>query len=344
MINKTFFGKTSDGLDVYKYSISSEIASASIITYGATLVELTVPSKNDKIDVVLGYEDIASYQNLDGYLGATCGRNTNRIDKCQFTLYGKTYELANNNNGNNLHGGVKNFSHKVWEVVSTSDNSVEFSLFSPHLEEGFPGAMLAYVKYTLIGSDLTIEYRAKSDAATVFNPTNHSYFNLNGHGEEGGLDAILKINSSFITECDKDLIATGNLLPVQNTPFDFTEFKSIKRDANADNELIKIMRGYDVNYCLDGEGYRHAVTAYSEKSGVEMKVYTDRPAVQLYTSAFLTDRLGKNGKTYRQNWAFCLETQTYPGAVHHPHFPTAFINANEKFYSKTTYSFSLKKD
>ncbi|MBQ3235018.1 MAG: galactose mutarotase [Clostridia bacterium] len=332
MITKTLFGKTKNGEPVYKYTLCSENSSASVITFGATLTEFTVPSKNGKVDIVLGYDELSSYENLGNYIGATVGRNSNRIKGGAFTLNGKTYQLNKNDGENNLHGGNVGFSHRVWqeERVDSENNSLTLSIFSPDGEEGFPGNMTAGVKFTLTSSTLDIEYFATSDSDTVCNFTNHSYFNLDGAGSKTAHENYLKIDGEFITEVDNTLIPTGRLLPVKNTPYDFTEFKKIKEN----NSKVGC---YDVNYCLNGDGaYKPVAYAYSDLSGVKMTVLTDRPAVQLYAGG-MSERVGKGGIIYTTLDSYCLETQTYPDAINREDFPTAILKKGEEHYTKTTF-------
>ncbi|MBO5926835.1 MAG: galactose mutarotase [Clostridia bacterium] len=333
MIEKIFYGKTQDGQDVYKYTLKTKEAEASFISYGATWLSFNLIGGTN---VILGYNDLLTYETSGGYLGATVGRNSNRIKNAQFTLIKNLYNVDVNNKSNNLHGGKHGFSKKVFfeKEVNHSENSVTLSYFSKDLEGGFPGNMDFSVKFTLNKTSFSIEYFAVSDKDTVCNPTNHAYFNLG----ENVLDTYLQINSSFITVCNERLEPTGEIIKVENTPFDFTVTKPIGKDIKGEHYLIAFMKGYDVNYCLSSfNEYEKVATAKNSKDGLTLNVYTDRPAVQFYTSKILTERVDKNGEIYKVFGGFCLETQTYSGATNNPHFPTPFIRANEKFYSKTTY-------
>jgi aldose 1-epimerase len=243
-----------------------------------------------------------------------------------------------------LHGGIKGFNAHNFSVTSVNEdkNSIEFCLFSPNGDEGFTGNMFLYVTYTLDGSSLDIEYSAKCDENTVCNLTNHSYFNLSGAGEKIALDTYLKIDADNFTPLDNDLVTTGEILSVSDTPFDFKEFKKIDRDIECDNAQLKIMGGYDVNFCLNNGGiYKKVISAYNENSGITLDVYTDRIGVQLYSGNFLSGVNGKGGATYPKRSGFCLETQTYPGALNNPNFPSVILKANEKYFAKTTYKFGL---
>ncbi len=330
MVNKTLFGMTKNGEPVYKFTISSDSSSASVITFGATLTALSVPSINGNVDIVLGYDEVSSYENLGNYIGATVGRNSNRINDGKFTLNGKTYVLNKNNGKNNLHGGNVGFSHRVWQEDEMGENYIVLKIFSKDGEEGFPGNMTAKVKFTLTGSTLDIEYFAECDQDTVCNFTNHSYFNLDGAGSGLAHENYLQILSEYITEVDKNLIPTGNLLAVKNTPYDFTEFKKIKTDNGK-------VGCYDVNYCLSNDNkFKPVAIAYSDTSKVKLTVLTDRPAIQLYAGA-MSERIGKGGIVYKTLDSYCLETQTYPDAINRKEFPTAILKKGEKHYTKTTF-------
>ena len=347
MIVKSLFGKTANAENVYKYDLISDLSKVSILTFGATIQSFIVPSKNGDIDVVLGYDELSSYEKLDSYLGATVGRNCNRIKKSKFYLDGKLICLNANDNGNNLHGGLVGFSHKVWKVVEVDEanTSITLSLFSKDGDENFPSNLEVKTKYTLNGSSLTIEYFGEADGKTVCNLTNHSYFSLDGDGASTAHDTYFKINSNSVTEVDNELIPTGNIVSVKDTPFDFTSFKKINRDILSSNEQIKYMNGYDCNFCLENKGnYQEVAWAYSENSGVSLAVSTNMPGLQLYSGYFLTDRVGKGGKLYKNNRSICLEAQTYPDAVNNKNFPSLIIDKGEKYYAKTTYEFSVTKD
>ena len=347
MIKKSLFGTTALGEKVYKYQLISNTASASILTFGATIQSLVVPSKNGALDVVLGYDDLLSYEKQDSYLGATVGRNCNRVKNAEFYLNGKLIKLNKNDGENNLHGGNVGFSHRVWSVKEVDEDnlSITLSIFSPDGEENFPANVQVEVKYTLIDSQLIIEYFGTTDAPTVLNLTNHSYFCLDGDGASTAHDAFFKVNADHTTEVDSGLIPTGKLNAVKNTPFDFTDFKQIKKDILSNDKQIEYMNGYDCNFCLNNNGnYEEVATLYSLNSGIKLSVLTNNNGLQLYSGYFLTERVGKGGKTYKQNTSICLETQTYPDAVNNPDFPTSILNPNEKYYVKTAYAFSVIKD
>lgn len=345
MIKKEFFGKTKSGETVDKYTMTDGGFSASVITFGATLQSLLVPAKNSVLDVVLGYDTVSGYEDNDGYLGATVGRNSNRIKDGKFTLNGKTYNLAINDKGkSNLHGGVKGFSYKVFSVDSFDENgnSVTFKVAAADGEENFPCNVTAQVTYTLSGGALTLDYYGEADGETVLSMTNHAYFTLDGDLADTAHENLLKVYSDFFTATDEYLVPTGEILTVKGTPMDFTEFKPINKDINAKNKYIDVMQGYDLNYCLKNRGeYALAATVKSLKSGISMDVLTDLPGVQLYTGAYLTERKGKNGRVYTPNISYCLETQTYPDGLNNPHFPSPLIKKGKPYKTRTTYKFTI---
>ena len=347
MIVKSLFGKTANAENVYKYDLISNLSKVSILTFGATIQSFIVPSKKGSVDVVLGYDDVSSYERFDSYLGATVGRNCNRIKNSQFYIDGKLICLNSNDNSNNLHGGIVGFSHRIWDVleVDETNNSITLSLYSKDGEENFPANLEVKTKYTLNGSSLTIEYFGLSDGKTVCNLTNHSYFCMDGEGAPTAHDAYFKINSNSVTEVNSELIPTGNIVSVEGTPFDFRNFKKINKDILSTNEQVKFMNGYDCNFCLENDkNYQEVAWVYSENSGVSLTVSTNMPGLQLYSGYFLTDRIGKGGKLYKNNRSICLEAQTYPDAVNNKNFPTSIIDKGELYYAKTTYEFSIIKD
>ena len=347
MIEKSLFGITKSGEKVYKFDLISGSSVASILTFGATIQSLIVPSNHGMLDVVMGYSNLSSYEEFDGYLGATVGRNGNRIKNGEFYLDDTLIKLNKNDGDNNLHGGNIGFSHKVWSVksINVEENSITLSYLSKDGEENFPGNLQVETKFTLNGSSLVIEYFAITDKKTVCNLTNHSYFCLDGAGEPSSHDAFVKIDADRVLEVDEGLIPTGNFINVENTPFDFRDFKQIKTDILSNDKQIEFMHGYDCNFCLNANGkHKEVAWLYSKRSGVKLTVKTSNYGLQLYTGYFLTDRVGKGGKTYKQNTSICLETQTYPDAVNNKNFPSSILSPTDKYYVKTEYLFSLKKD
>lgn len=320
---------------------------ASVTDYGATLTHLFVPDRNGVIeDIVLGYDDVEGYAKDQPYLGATIGRYGNRIGGSSFTIGEKEYVLASNNGNHSLHGGIKGFSFHFWNaeiIEKESSSGIQFSRISPHMEEGYPGNLKVTVTYSLDNNDrLHIEYEAKTDKATVVNLTNHTYFNLNGLGKGNILNHVLTIRAHHITEIDVELIPTGKLIEVSNTPLDFNTPRTVGDRIHADYAFIKEFKGYDHNYVLYHKGNIEVPIAsvLDPISGRKMEVYTTEPGVQLYSGNFLNNLNGKNNMVYNQYYGLCLETQHYPDTPNKPSFPSTLIKPKETYKSKTIYAFS----
>ena len=333
------FGQTSQGQPVRSYSLENKNgARAVLIDYGAALQSLCFKDRRgEPVDLVQGFDSVEGYENQDAYIGATIGRVANRIGGSRFSLGGKEYRLYPNDGENHLHGGKKGFDKFVWQS-DTGEDFVRFSRLSPHGEEGYPGNLRVSVTYTLTGSDeLRIAYEAISDADTVLSLTNHSYFNLDGGGSV--LDQQLMINAQRYLELGPGLIPTGRALPVADTPFDFTTMKAIGRDIEADDPQLRLGGGYDHNFILSGP---LAAAAYSQRSGIELRCYTELPGMQLYTANFLGEFTGKGGRKMGPRQAFCLETQLFPDAMGHYGVPSPLLRAGEKLSYETVYKLSLK--
>lgn len=335
------FGVTKDGRQVTAFSLKEGAMSAVILDYGCTIQSLIVPDRAGKpVDVVLGYETIGEYEENDGYLGAAIGRVGNRIGAGRFTLDGKEYTLAVNNGPNHLHGGLVGYDSVIWTAEIKPDALV-FSRVSPDGEEGYPGNLAVTITYRLTGDALEIAYDAKTDAPTLVNLTNHSYFNLNGGGEVD--EHVLQVNADRFCEGNSDCLPTGKLLPVVGTPFDFNQPKPIGRDIDKDDEQLKRAGGYDHNFCLsDPAPMKTAAVLLSEKTGIEMTTYTTLPGMQVYTANFLTERAGKGGIPFSGRNAICLETQRYPDAIHHADFPSVVVTPEKAYHEVTTYAFCVK--
>jgi aldose 1-epimerase len=350
-VEKEMFGTTKDGTEVALYTLENENGMVAKVTdFGATLVELHVPDKNGQTaDVVLGFDSVEGYESGDNaHFGCTTGRVANRIAGAKFTLGGKTYELAVNNGPNHLHGGVqRNLGRVVWnaEPIQTDQGEgVRFTYSSPDGEEGYPGKLDIIVDYALTrNNELVIMYAAKTDAPTPVNLTNHSYFNLSGHGSETVLDHELMINADRYTPTDDTLIPTGAIEPVAGTPLDFREYHPIgARIGQLDDTAAG---GYDHNYVLnqneEGE-FILCAKLRDGQSGRVMTCYTDEPGVQLYTGNFLGGAKGKDGKTYAHRSAICLETQHFPDSVNHEKFPSIILRPGETYRQKTVYAFAAE--
>ena len=310
---KEIFGQVPSGETAHLYTISSGLLKAAVTDFGASLVSLWVPDKNGNLaDVVLGYDNAAAYAADDVFLGATVGRNANRVGGACFVLNNKTCALNTNDNGNNLHSGPEFYHHRMWDVAAHTENAIKLHLFSPHGDQGFPGNADIYVTYTLDGDTLKITYDGVSDRDTVFNLTNHSYFNLAGHEkQEKAYDQTLSMPARFFTVTDPQNIPTGELRSVEGTPMDFRSPKAIGKDAFEDYASLKLANGYDHNFEVF---CNPCATLTDPESGRSMAVFTDCPGVQFYAGNFAKGP-GKGGITYVPRCGICLETQFFPNAV-----------------------------
>jgi aldose 1-epimerase len=328
-------------LDFITISNGKTGMSAVLSNYGAHLIRLLVPGKaGEAVDVCLGYDDLAGYQNNKSYLGATVGRYCNRIGGASFALNGKSYPLYANDGANTLHGGKEGFDKKTWAYEVAGDNqSAFFSYLSPDGEEGFPGNLKITVHYTLTDNGgLQIDYEAVSDEDTVVNFTNHAYFNLAGKGDIKR--HLLQVTASSITATTPDLIPTGELMPVDGTPYDLRQPRLLGEvlGERGKNAMFDHAQGYDINFVLDGSGLREAAALSSPDSGLTMRVYTDQPGIQVYSGQGL-DCIGKGGGKYGPYAGIALETQHLPDSVHHAHFPDTTLKAGDVFKSTTIYAF-----
>lgn len=350
-VTKGDFGKTKTGEAVEIYTLTnSNGLEAKIMTYGGTVVSLKVPDKDGNLgDIVLGFDNVSDYEEKSPYFGSLVGRYGNRIAKGKFSLDGKEYTLATNNDENHLHGGDKGFDKVVWDAESfvDSDNvGIKLHYLSKDMEEGYPGNFEVTVTYTLTNADeFEIDYAAVTDKATVCNLTNHSYYNLAGHGSGDILGHKLMINADTYTPVDKGLITTGEIPAVKGTPFDFTALTAIGKGVNADNEQIKFGGGYDHNWVLNKEGDEMslAVKVYAPATGRVMEIYTTEPGLQFYSGNFLDGTLsGKESKVYEHRNGFCLETQHFPDSPNKPDFPSTTLLPGEKYHTTTVHKFSVE--
>ncbi|MBO6108668.1 MAG: galactose mutarotase [Eubacterium sp.] len=343
---KEAFGKTKDGTGVTKFTITNKNGmSVSLLDYGAIVQAICVPKKNGGADdIALGFDDVAGYEVNSCYFGAFVGRHANRIGGARFDLNGTEYELQKNDNGcNNLHGGDPGYHKLMYRGDTAGESAVYFERVSPDMEQGFPGALEVKVTYTLTDeNELVIEYFARSDADTIYNPTNHTYFNLLGHDGGDITHHKVKINADAVTESSKELIPNGKFIKVEGTPFDFREEKAIYLDIEADNEQLKNAGGYDHNFCLMKEPreYGYAGSFSEETTGRRVDIYTDLPGMQFYSGNFIEKENGKDGAVYTKRTGMCFETQFFPNAVNIPEFTSCYLPKGEAFNSKTVYKFS----
>ncbi|MBD5516821.1 MAG: galactose mutarotase [Lachnospiraceae bacterium] len=343
-IVKEKFGTTKCGKDVYAYTLSNAGGmQAKIINFGANLISLLVPDRNGNLeDVVLGYDKLEDYYGNGSFFGATVGPSANRIAGACFEIDGQRYQIDANDGENNLHSHIEEGYHKrVWDVTET-ENGLVLSVEGKDGEMGFPGNKKVTVTFSLSDDNaLKLSYHVTSDANTIVNMTNHTYFNLAGHKAGRIEDHLLKINASHYTPVVPGAIPTGKIAPVEGTPMDFTKMKPIGQDINADCEQLKIGQGYDHNFVIDGADgtLREIAEAEDPKSGRKMKVFTDLPGVQFYAGNCIGEETGKENTAYGPRKGFCLETQFYPDNIHHPNFPQAVFGPGKDYDSVTIYQF-----
>lgn len=347
MITQKFFAKTLEGKDVTMYTLHDGDSYVNVLDYGGILQSIVVPDKKGNLtDVLLGYNNVTSYERNGGYLGALIGRFGNRIGEGKLTIDGKTYELYCNDRGNHLHGGKVGFNRKFWNVEAKGDDLV-LSLLSPDGEEFYPGNLSVQVTYSFKGGELKIAYRAETDKKTAVNLTNHAYFNLNGEKDGSILNNLLQIDSDMITPTSPTMIPEGGYRFVKGTPFDFNEMKEIGRDIDAEDVDLRQGNGYDHCFVLKnprGEYVLYA-TAESRRTGIRMRCYTDAPAVQFYAGNGLHQE-GKNNY-YGKRAGFCLETQAIPNNVNVREYAargSSILDVGEVYSYTAAYKFDTVKN
>jgi aldose 1-epimerase len=340
-ISQAPFGNTPDGTPVAIYTLrNSKGMEARIMTYGGIVQSLKVPDKNGKLgDVVLGYDDLDGYLKATPYFGALIGRYGNRIGGAKFTLDGP----------NSLHGGIKGFDKVVWKATSlmTADGSaLQLTYFSKDGEEGFPGNLKVTAVYTLTDdNELRLDFTATTDQPTVCNLTHHSYFNLAGQGNGDILGHIVYINADNTTPVDSNLITTGEIKPVDGTPFDFRKPTAIGARINDPDTVLQYGPGYDHNWVINKPMGKLGLQArvYEPATGRVMEVFSTEPGLQFYTGNSLDGSItGKDGKVYQRRTAFCMEPQHYPDSPNKPMFPTTELKPGETYQNTIIYRFYVK--
>lgn len=351
LLDASAFAKEVDGKKIDLYTLRSEKGLTMQVTnFGGRVVTLWVPDKNGKYeDVVYGHSNIDEYINYEGErcLGPVVGRYANRIAKGKFTIDGVEYQLPLNNNGQTLHGGFNGFDMKIWNVDSVNTNSIQFSYVSPDGEEGFPGTVTTKMVYTLTpDNEFKITYEATTDKTTHVNLSHHSFFNLKGAGNGTITDHLLTINASAITPVDSVLIPTGEIAPVEGTPFDFRKATTIGERINQENTQLKNGQGYDHNWVVDRKSANDVefiASLYEPISGRVMEVWSDQPGIQFYSGNFLDGKvIGKYGKAHRYREAVALETQKYPDTPNQPTFPSTLLKSGEVYKQTCIYKFFTK--
>ncbi len=344
-IMKKSFG-TVDNKEVFLYTLQNANGiKVSITNYGGIITSILTPDKHDSLgDIVLGYDNLASYLKSTPYFGAIVGRYANRIAKGAFNLDGKQYKLAVNDGNNSLHGGLKGFDKVVWDAVESHDSlqsKLELTYLSKDGEEGYPGNLRVKVTYTLNDQDELITLiEATTDKSTPVNLCNHTYFNLS-ECDTSVLGHILTLYASQYTEINDELIPTNRLLQVQGTPMDFNASAAIGE------RIGKVKGGYDHNFVLDHKPGMLSMAAqlYDPRSGRQVEILTTQPGIQLYSGNFLDGTLvGKGGKVYQKHFGLCLETQHFPDSPNHPSFPSTILKPGEQFSETTVYRFSAFRE
>lgn len=338
------FGKGPEGQDVMMYTLSNEKGMKVCVTnLGASLAKVLVPdAKGAVADVVLGMETVEQYYTDASIAGMVVGPHANRIANASFELDGVNYEIDPNENGNNLHSHFeKGYQKRIWDA-SVSENSVTFTVEDEDGCMGFPGNKKIQVTYSLDeNNELRLHYHGSSDKNTILNLTNHAYFNMDGHETGSVEEHELWMGASNYTPVAGGSIPTGEIVPVEGTPMDFTQMKKVGLDINADFEQLKITGGYDHNWVIDGwdETLRHFATVKGPKSGRVMKVYTTLPGVQFYTGNFISQMQAKDGAQYDKRYGLCLETQYFPDSIHHVNFPSCVFGEGKEYDSITVFRF-----
>ncbi len=313
---------------------------AEISTYGAKILRLLVPDTNGTLaDVVLGFNTLREWQTKETYFNAIIGRVANRIKNGRFELDGKIFQLPINNGTNALHGGVHGFNEKVWDVISHNDHELVLQYHAADGEENYPGNLLVTITYAVKDTALSIRYQAVTDAPTIVNLTNHSYFNLNGESSPSIRNHELQVFADAYTPFDETACPTGEILPVEGTPMDFRVPTLI--GERIDDPFFVPGRGIDNNFVLRKiEGNNSPeLAAIVRASGRKMEVYTTLPGLQVYTGNYVEENVGKGGTCYKPQNAVCLETQYFPDAPNHPSFPSIVLRPGEEYCHTTVFSF-----
>jgi aldose 1-epimerase len=335
-----------DGKPVTLYTLFNKKGmSADITNYGAKIIRLITPDRNGKFDdVVLSFDTLEEVIEKEIYFGAICGRFANRIKDGKFTLDGEDYQLPVNNGTNALHGGIHGFNEKVWTLKSVTQQELVLTLFSADGEEGYPGNLSVTATYFLSDeNELKIHYEATTDKPTIIGLTNHSYFNLKGAGNGTIRHHQLQLNADFYTVLVDSFALTGEIRPVEGTPFDFRQPTVV--DVRVDDEAFVPGWGLDNNWCIRKHQFDELALAgfvYEPESGRKMEVLTTQPGIQIYSGNWIENVTGKEGKIYDRQDAICLETQGFPNSPNIPFFPSPVLRPDEKYDEWCVYKFSVE--
>jgi len=343
-----FFGQLSTGEIASRYVLENQNGMRlEVSDFGALVLSIIVRDKNGVFrDVALGFDKMEDYFRTETGMGAYVGRNANRIKGASVCIEGVNYTLDANDGKNNLHSGFDRSHCKIYEArceKTEHSQSVEFYRISPHLEQGFPGSLEQRIRYTLTDeNEFIIDYNMTTDKSTIVNPTNHTYFNLDGHDSGDVLQQELEVYSDFYLNIDKESIPTGEITDVTHTPMDFCQRKKIGRDIQMEYLPLQYARGYDHNYVFANDRVLKKVAKlHAAKSGITMTVLSDLCGLQVYSGNFLDVKNGKDGAVYSKNSGICLETQFYPNSCNEPKFPSPLLKPGERFTSRTIYQFNV---
>ena len=341
MVNKATFDKIVDGKQVGLFTLKNQNGMyADITNYGAKIVTLFAPDKDDKLaDVVLGFETLDEWIEKETYFNTIVGRFANRIKDGKFTLDGKQYQLAINNGTNHLHGGNIGFNQKVWDVLEVSETSLKLQYISADGEENYPGTLTTVVTYAITEDNaLSIHYEATTDKPTIAGFTNHAYFNLKGAGEGDIRDHVLQLNADFYTEIDDTQSPTGEIKSVTGTPMDYRNAQAI--GERIDDPFFAIGRGLDNNWIINKAQQGDCALAGSVSAANRtMEVYTTLPGIQVYTGNWVEQNVGKYGKKYDVQYAVCMEAQGFPNSPNLPFFPSPVLRPGNKYDEWCIYKF-----
>ena len=339
------FGRTRAGAEVQAHTLTgtgAELPRLEVIEVGAAVTSLLVADRDGHpVDVVLGYPELAGYEQSEAFFGAVVGRYANRLGGGRFTLDGETFTIPANEATHALHGGPEGFDGRTWTTSAVGEDEITLTLVSEDGDQGFPGRIEVSVTYAVREAEVSISYQARTDRATVVNLTNHSYFNLDGPDGETVDRHVLSVAADGFTAAGPELVPTGEITPVDGTPLDLRRPTPIGPRVREPHTQLLPARGIDHNLVITGEGLRRHATLHSPASGITLEVLSDQPGIQVYTGNFLDGSIvGSAGRTYRQGAGIALETQHFPDSPNQPSFPSTVLRPGEEFRSTTVWRFS----
>lgn len=348
MIECKILGKTDKLENIHKFILKNKNGMrVTVSDFGALVLSIALNDREGITrDVALGFEHIEDYYDTETGMGAYVGRNANRIKNANVNIEGINYTLEANEGKNNIHSGFNRSHCQVYsfkEGVDSDSEYIELYRVSPHLEQGFPGNLEQTIRYIVTdNNEFIIEYEMISDKTTIVNPTNHTYFNLNGHGSGSVLSHDLEVYSNAFLDIDKEMIPTGKIIDVTDTPMDFRKRKKIGKDINCDYLPLNYAHGYDHNFIFENDRILKKVAKlYSDESGISMTVLSDLCGLQIYTGNFLNGQKGKDSAIYQRNSGICFETQYYPNSCNEKSFPSPVLEKGKRFISRTIYKFEI---